>query len=99
MGLGSGTLVGFIVMIILGWIPIFGPLIAGFAAGLVAGGGAGRGATAGFLAGILGGIIIGTVITFLGVAFLGPIGALLGIFAGFIAIVLSLGGAIIALIG
>ena len=73
MGLGTGAFAGFVVMMILGWIPIFGPLIAGFAAGLVAGGGAGRGAAAGFLAGILGGIIIGIVVTFLGVAFLGPL--------------------------
>ena len=44
-------------------------------------------------------IIRGIVVTFLGVAFLGPIGALLGIFAGFVAVVLGLGGAIIALVG
>ena len=33
MGLGTGAFVGFIVMMILGWIPIFDPLIAGFATG------------------------------------------------------------------
>ena len=62
-----------------------------FVAGLVAGGGAGRDAAADFLARILGGIIIGMVATFLGAAFLGPIGALLGIFAGFVAVVSGLG--------
>ncbi len=54
MGLGTGAFVGFIVMMILRWRPIFDPLIAGFSAGLVAGDGAGQGAAAGFPARILG---------------------------------------------
>jgi len=96
--LGLAVFVGFILMIILGWFPIIGPLIAGFVAGLIARG-AGRGALAGFLSGIIGGIIIGVILTIIGTAALGALGTFLGILAGLVVIILSLGGAILALIG
>jgi len=57
--LGLGVLVGFLLLISLGWIPVIGPLIAGIAAGVVARG-AKRGALAGFLAGIVGAVILGS---------------------------------------
>ena len=93
------VLVGFILMIILGWIPLIGPFIAGLVAGYIAKGGLGRGALAGFLSGIVGGIILGVIVTVLSTAALGPLGLLIGAFAGLAAIILSLGGAIIALLG
>src|SRR4030066_2513532 len=77
--LGLAVFLGFITMIVLGWIPIIGPFIAGLVAGLIARGGAGRGATAGFITGILGALIIAVVITFLGTAFLGGFGFFVGL--------------------
>lgn len=65
--LGLTVLVGFILMIVLGWFPVIGPLIAGFVAELIARG-VGRGALAGFLSGIVGGIIIGVILTIVGTA-------------------------------
>jgi hypothetical protein len=97
--LGLAVFLGFITMIVLGWIPVIGSFIAGLVAGLIARGGAGRGATAGFLTGILGALIIGAVLMFLGTAFLGGLGFLVGFGLNILVILLSLVGAIIALIG
>lgn len=44
---------GTIVMILLGWLPIGGPLLAGILAGLLTFNGIGRGALAGFLSGLI----------------------------------------------
>ncbi len=46
-GLGIAVLAGSMVMLILGWLPIIGPLLTGLAAGALAKS-AGRGALAGF---------------------------------------------------
>lgn len=65
-GLGITVLgigVGFIAMIILGWIPILGPILAGFIAGIIPGGGAVRGLIAGFIAGILSAIFFAILIS------------------------------------
>ncbi len=51
-----GVLVGIIAMSFLGFIPLFGPPLAGFIAGLIVRG-AGKGALAGFLSGSFGGIL------------------------------------------
>jgi uncharacterized membrane protein YeaQ/YmgE (transglycosylase-associated protein family) len=56
--LGLGVFIGFILMIILGWIPVIGAFIAGLVAGLIAKGGVIRGAKAGFLSGMMGAIVI-----------------------------------------
>jgi len=48
------VIIGFIAMIILGYIPIIGPIIAGIISGFLAGGGIRNGAIAGFLSGNIG---------------------------------------------
>jgi hypothetical protein len=97
--LGLAVFLGFVTMIVLGWIPVIGSFIAGLVAGLIARGGAGRGATAGFLSGIMGALIIAAVLMVLGTTFLGALGFLVGFGFSIVVILLSLGGAIIALIG
>lgn len=57
----SGSLAGLIILILIGWIPLFGPLIAGIVAGSIARG-AIRGLVAGLIAGVLGGIFLGLLI-------------------------------------
>jgi hypothetical protein len=52
-----GVIIGFIVMILLGSLPILGPLIGGFIAGLIAGGEAWGKAAAGLTAGLGAGIV------------------------------------------
>jgi len=52
-----GTFVGFLLLLLLGFIPILGAVIAGLVAGLIARG-VGRGAVAGFLAGIAGAVAL-----------------------------------------
>ena len=51
-----GIIVGIIAMSFLGFIPLFGPLLAGFIVGLIVKE-PGRGALAGFLSGSVGGIL------------------------------------------
>ena len=97
--LGLAVLLGFLTMIVLGWIPVIGSFIAGLVAGLIVRGGAGRGATAGFLTGILGALIIAAVLMVLGTASLGGLGFLVGFGLSVVVVLLSLVGAIIALIG
>jgi hypothetical protein len=96
--IGAGVMIGFFLLLILGWIPIIGALIAGIVAGAVARG-AGRGLVAGFISGIIGvGIIVillTGVLSFLG----GVIGGLIGISVGTVLILLSIGGAVVAMIG
>ncbi|MGB2783596.1 MAG: DUF5518 domain-containing protein [Atribacterota bacterium] len=84
-----GVLVGIIAMAFLGFIPLFGPLLAGFIAGLIVRE-TGKGALAGFLSGSFGGILalfilpslgglVGTVSGgLLGGALGGMFGAILG---------------------
>ena len=86
-------------MIVLGWIPIIGSFFAGLVAGLIARGGPGRGALAGFLTGIIGALLIAAVLMLLGTAFLGALGFLVGLGLSIIVVLLSLFGAIIAVIG
>ena len=97
--LGFAVFLGFVTMIVLGWIPIIGSFVAGLVSGLIARGGAGRGATAGFITGILGALIIAVVLMVLGTAFLGGLGFLVGFGLSIVVILLSLVGAIVALIG
>lgn len=52
-----GVVVGFIVMILLGSLPVLGPVIGGFIAGLIAQGEVWGGATAGLTAGLGAGIV------------------------------------------
>jgi len=104
--IGLGVLAGFLLLTLLGFIPIVGALIAGLVAGLVARG-AGRGALAGFIAGILGSVVLTFLLTAFGGALGGILGGLFGglvggIFGGLIGsifILLTLGSAIVCLIG
>ena len=81
--IGIGILIGFLLIALIGWTPIFGPLIifgsfiGGLAAGVIARG-AWRGAFAGLVTGIIGATILGIVI----MVFLSSSGTNLG---GFIA--------------
>jgi hypothetical protein len=97
--LGLAVFLGFLTMIVLGWIPIIGSFIAGLVAGLIARGGVGRGATARFLTGISGALIIAVMLMVLGTAFLGGLGFLVGFGLSIVVILLSLVGAILALMG
>lgn len=78
-------MVGIIVLILLCWIPILGPLIAGFVAGLIAGGSL-RGLAVGFLVGLFGSIFIGMLVFLFGsaisVVHSGVVGLLMGGFWG-----------------
>ncbi len=56
-----GVLVGFIVMVLLGSLPVLGPVIGGFISGLIARGGVRGGALAGFLAGIFGASVVSVI--------------------------------------
>jgi hypothetical protein len=101
--IGLGALAGFLLLVFLNFIPILGALISGFVAGLVARG-AGRGAVAGFLAGILGAVILTLLLTVGGAAIggilgLAGVGGLFGGLVGGTAVLLSLGNAILCLIG
>lgn len=99
-GMGLGVAVGFLLMILIGWIPILGPLLAGIVAGILARGGVGAGALAGFLSGIMAAIILGLLATFWGLTELGLIESLLGGLATFwAALLLSAGAALFGLIG
>src|ERR1700733_9921454 len=101
--MGLGVVVGFILMIFLGWIPVIGALIAGFAAGGIAKGGAKRGLIAGFLSGIVGLILLTIIFTVLGGATHVPFGELLGGIIGTgvsaFLLVIDFGGIILVSIG
>jgi hypothetical protein len=98
-GMGLGVFVGFLLMLLIGWIPVLGPLLAGIVAGILAGG-VGKGALAGFLSGIMAAIILGLLVAFWGLVKFGPLEALLGGLATFwVALLLSAGAALFGLIG
>ncbi len=100
--LGLGVVAGFLLMAIIGWIPIIGALIAGIIAGAIARG-AGRGLIAGFLSGVIGLIILALVFSLFGVAIGGVLGAIIsgaiGIGISTILLVIEIGGIILVTIG
>lgn len=96
--IGVGSVVGFLLLIILGWIPILGAIIAGLVAGLIARG-ALRGLAAGFISGIIGAVIIAILFSFIGGLIAGAIGSAIGFGVGGLLILLSVGGAILSGIG
>lgn len=99
-GTGLAVFVGFLLMLLIGWIPILGPLLAGIVAGILAQGGVGDGALAGFLSGIMGAIILGILVAFYEFVKIGPMASLLGGLATFVvALLLSVGAALFGLIG
>ena len=56
-----GVLIGFIVILLLGSLPVLGPVIGGFISGLVARGGLRGGCMAGLFAGIFGAIVVSAI--------------------------------------
>jgi hypothetical protein len=95
--------VGFVLLMLLGWISFIGALIAGFVAGLIAGG-VRRGAEVGFIAGIIGGIIAVALLSLVGTALAGLFGAgllsaLIGVGIGAIIFFLAVINTILAAIG
>jgi uncharacterized membrane protein YeaQ/YmgE (transglycosylase-associated protein family) len=99
-GIGTGIAAGIALMIIFGWIPIIGPITAGMVAGILTKDDAGRGALAGFLSGVIGATIESVLLTTLGFAFLGSLGAFIGGLASLTALIsLPLFGLIGGLIG
>lgn len=63
--IGLGVFIGFLLMVLIGWIPIIGALIAGAIAGSIAKG-AGRGLITGFLSGTIGLIILAIILGMVG---------------------------------
>ena len=63
--LGLGVIVGIILIVIIGWVPILGALIAGMVAGAIARGPA-RGLVAGFVAGLIGLLALAFLFTYSG---------------------------------
>ncbi|MFG1449835.1 MAG: hypothetical protein AAE983_04245 [Thermoplasmataceae archaeon] len=55
--MGAGLIVGILLLVLLGWIPFTGWIIAGFAAGLAA-----RGSIRGFFSGLIAGVIVSAVL-------------------------------------
>jgi hypothetical protein len=100
-GIGLAVFVGFLLMLLIGWIPVLGPLLAGIVAGILAQGGVGDGALAGFLSGIMAAILIGLLVILWGIVNnFGPLESLLGGLATFwVALLLSAGAALFGLIG
>ena len=93
-----GTVAGAVVLVLLGWLPVLGALIAGIVAGHLAKGWL-RGAFAGLLAGILGFFVLEFVLTGIGGALAGSIGALGGGVLGGIIGILEIGNVPLAAIG
>ena len=90
-------------MILLGYIAIFGALIAGFVAGLITRG-PGRGAAAGLIAGIGGAVVLSIMLSIAGttlVSLLGQAGmsVLLKGSVGGVITLLALGNAVVCLVG
>ena len=90
---------GFVLMIILGWLPVVGPLIAGVVAGLMAEGGLRRGALTGLLAGIFGGVTLALILMNVDPATFAPLGFSVGFLGNLMLAILSVGGVVGALIG
>jgi len=93
------VIVGFVVMLVLFFLPVINYLVGGFVAGILARGGTWNGAKVGFMAGIIGAVIIGAVILLGGTIFLGLIGFLGGLVIAVVLLVLGLMSAILGLVG
>jgi|APHig6443717817_1056837.scaffolds.fasta_scaffold531500_2 hypothetical protein len=91
--------VGFVLMVILGFVPVIGPLVAGLVAGLIAGGDVWNGGKAGFLSGLAGAVIL-SVLAIIGSTFLlGIFGLIAGLGIAMTLIILALYHAALGLTG
>jgi hypothetical protein len=94
-----GVIVGFIVMIVLSFLPVIGALLGGFVAGIIARGGWWNGAKAGFVAGIFGAIVLGIILIVGSTLFLGVVGFFGGLGVTVALIAIALYSAILGLVG
>ncbi len=97
-----GSIVGFLLMLVIGWVPFVGALIAGFVAGLIAKG-PGRGFAAGLGASIIGLAMITLAFALAGTFLAGLVGTLtfglLGLGISVFLGIMWLGGIILAAVG
>ncbi len=98
MGCIIGIITTFLLLIVLGWKPYIGPIIAGLIRGYIVEKGAIGGLITGFVGGLLGGILLTLIFMFLG-SLIGPLGALIGLIFGGIICLLFLPVAVLAEIG
>jgi hypothetical protein len=94
-----GVVLGFIVMVVLFFLPVINHLIGGFVAGIVAKGGTWNGAKAGFVAGIFGALVIGILVVIGGTIFLGLLGFLGGLGIAALLVILGIYSGILGMIG
>lgn len=94
-----GVIAGFIVMVLLGSLPVLGPLIGGLVAGLIARGGVGGGATAGFVSGIFGAMIVSVILILGGSLFFGIPGFFMALGVSFVIVIATLYFGILGAIG
>ena len=93
------VIIGFILMVVLGFVPVIGALVAGLVAGLIAGGGIWNGGKAGFFAGLLGAIIMSVIVILGGTFLLGIFGFISGLGISLVLIILALYHAVLGFIG
>ncbi|NYT07008.1 MAG: hypothetical protein GKC05_01950 [Methanomicrobiales archaeon] len=94
-----GVIVGFIVMVLLGSLPVLGPVIGGFIAGIIARGGVWGGATAGFVAGLFGAIVISVILIIGGSLLFGIPGFLTALGVSFIVVIATLYYGLLGFVG
>ncbi|NYT17433.1 MAG: hypothetical protein GKC06_05445 [Methanomicrobiales archaeon] len=94
-----GIIVGFIVMVLLGSLPVLGPVIGGFIAGIIAKGGVWGGATAGFIAGLFGAIVISVILIIGGSLLFGIPGFLTALGVSFIIVIATLYYGLLGFVG
>ncbi|MEI7432633.1 MAG: DUF5518 domain-containing protein [Methanomicrobiales archaeon] len=91
--------IGFVLMVVLGFVPVVGPLVAGLVAGLIAGGGVWNGGKAGFLSGLFGAVILSVLVIAGSTFLLGIFGLVAGLGIAVTLIILALYHAVLGLIG
>lgn len=94
-----GVIVGFIVMVLLGSLPVLGPVIGGFIAGIIARGGVWGGATAGFVAGLFGAIVISVILIIGGSLLFGIPGFLTALGVSFVIVIATLYYGLLGFVG
>lgn len=94
-----GVIIGFIVMVLLGSLPVLGPIIGGFIAGLITRGGSWGGATAGFVAGLFGAIVISVILILGGSLIFGIPGFISALGVSFIIVIATLYYGLLGFVG
>jgi hypothetical protein len=94
-----GVIIGFIVMVLLGSLPVLGPVIGGFIAGIITRGGVWGGATAGFAAGLFGAIVISVILIIGGSLLFGIPGFLTSLGVSFIIVIATLYYGLLGFVG